>query len=132
MKSKQQWIDDEQKQKQILQSLHDDAAGGCHFGRDKTRDKVVSRYFWYGQYDNVDEYIKTCEKCQKVYNIIVYLPTSTKQIMIIILCIHVYNIDKSQVQETSVTVKPILVTTTWDRIGIDLIGPLPATANGDR
>ena len=30
VKSKRQWIDDEQKQKQILQSLHDDPAGGCH------------------------------------------------------------------------------------------------------
>ena len=60
VKSKQQWISDEQKQKQILQSLHDDPAGGCHFGRDKTRDKVVSRYFWHGQHDDIDEYIKTC------------------------------------------------------------------------
>ena len=41
--------------------------GGCHFGRDKTRDKVASRYFWHGQLDDVDYYIKTCEKCQKVY-----------------------------------------------------------------
>ena len=30
-------------QQQILQSLHDNPAGGCHFGRDKTRDKVSSR-----------------------------------------------------------------------------------------
>ena len=59
VKSKRQWIGD----KQILQSLHDDSAGGCHFGRDKTRDKVASRYFWHGQYDDVDYYIKTCEKC---------------------------------------------------------------------
>ena len=67
VKSRRQWIDDEQKQKQILQSLHDDPAGGCHFGRDKTRDKIASRYFWHGQYDDIDEYIKTCEKCQKVF-----------------------------------------------------------------
>ena len=52
VKSKQWWINDQQKQKQILQLLHDDPAGGCHFRRDKTRDKVMSRYFWHGQYDN--------------------------------------------------------------------------------
>ena len=49
--------------------IHDDnSAGGCgcHFGKDKTRDKIASRYFWRGQYDDIDEYIKTCEKCQKV------------------------------------------------------------------
>ena len=66
VKSKRQWIGDKKMQQQILQSLHDDHAGGCHFGRDKTRDKVASRYFWHGQYDDVDYYIKTCEKCQKV------------------------------------------------------------------
>ena len=37
VKSKRQWISDGNKQKQVLQSLHDDPAGGCHFGRDKTR-----------------------------------------------------------------------------------------------
>lgn len=58
VKSKRQWIGDEKKQKQVLQSLHDDPAGGCHFGRDKTRDKVSSRYFWLGQCDDIDDYIK--------------------------------------------------------------------------
>ena len=67
VKSKHQWISDEKKQKQVLQSLHDDSAGGCHFGRDKTRDKVSSTYFWHGKFDDIDEYIKTCDKCQKVY-----------------------------------------------------------------
>ena len=40
-----QWIYDQQMQRKFLQSIHDDSAGGCHFGRDKTRDKVASRYF---------------------------------------------------------------------------------------
>ena len=66
VKSKRQWVHDHQMQQQILQSLHDDPAGGCHFGRDKTRDKVARRYFWHGQYDDIDHYCKTCEKCQKV------------------------------------------------------------------
>ena len=66
VKNKRQWISDEKKQKQVLQSLHDDPVGGCHFGRDKTRDKVCSRYFWHGQCDDIDECIKTCDKCQKV------------------------------------------------------------------
>ena len=67
VKSKRQWISDEKKQKQVLQYLHDDSAGGCHFGQDKTRDKVSRRYFWHGQVEDIDEYIKTCDKCQKVY-----------------------------------------------------------------
>ena len=64
LKEKRQWIGDKEMQQQILQSLHDNPAGGCHFGRDKTRDKVSREYFWH---DNVDYYIKTCGKYQKVY-----------------------------------------------------------------
>ena len=60
------WIHDKKMQKQIIMSLHDDTAGGCHFGRDKTRDKVISRYYWQSQYEDVDNYVKSCEKCQKV------------------------------------------------------------------
>ena len=68
VKRKRQWIYyDQQMQRKILQSIHDDSAGGCHFGRDKTRDKVASKYFWQGLYDDIDDYIKTCKKCQKVY-----------------------------------------------------------------
>ena len=64
--SKRQWNGDKKMQQQILQSLHDGHAGGCHFGRDKTRDKVASRY---GQYDDVDYYIKICERCQKLLHV---------------------------------------------------------------
>lgn len=63
---KRRWIYDKHMQEQIIVSLHDDAAGGCHFGRDKTRDKVISRYYWHSQYEDVDNYVKTCERCQKV------------------------------------------------------------------
>ena len=73
LKRKKQWINDKQKQEQILQSLHDDPAGGCHFGRDKTREKLASRFYWPTMYDDVDNYVKTCEKCQKVYSMVVML-----------------------------------------------------------
>ena len=63
---KRQWINDAQMQNQILESVHDSSAGGCHFGRDKTREKLASRFFWTSMYEDIDEYIKTCEKCQKV------------------------------------------------------------------
>lgn len=66
---KRRWISDKKTQQEILQSLHDDPSGGCHFGRDKTRDKVVKRYYWHGQYEDIDNYVKTCEKCQKVNTI---------------------------------------------------------------
>ena len=66
VKRKKQWINDHQKQQQILQSLHDDPTGGCHFGRDKTREKLANRFYWPTMYEDVDNYVKTCERCQKV------------------------------------------------------------------
>ena len=67
MEGGRRWIEDKEKQQQILKALHDDPAGGCHFGRDITREKVVSRYFWHVQYEDIDYYVKTCDKCQKVH-----------------------------------------------------------------
>lgn len=66
VKLKRQWISSKSRQKQILESIHDNTSGGCHFGRDKTRDKVIKRYFWHGIYEDIDAYVKTCVKCQKV------------------------------------------------------------------
>ena len=53
-------------QNQILESVHDSSAGGCHVGREKTQEKLASRFFWTSMYQDIEEYIKTCEKCQKV------------------------------------------------------------------
>ena len=39
------WIVDDEERKRILTSCHSDNLGG-HFGRDKTRNKVCSRYYW--------------------------------------------------------------------------------------
>ena len=38
------WISDSKLQKQVLKSIHSASSGGCHFGRDKTREKVTKRY----------------------------------------------------------------------------------------
>ena len=62
LKKKRKWNPEKERQQQILQSLHHDAAGGCHLGRDKTRDKVSRRYFWHNQCDDVDQYSETCQK----------------------------------------------------------------------
>lgn len=66
VKYRRQWIHDDTTKKHILQSLHDNPMGGSHFGRDKTRSKVVKRYYWHGMYDEIDNYVKTCVRCQKV------------------------------------------------------------------
>ena len=41
-------------QHKIIDACHDDTVGGCHFGRDKTVDKVTSRYYWKKIYGDVE------------------------------------------------------------------------------
>ena len=33
---------------QIFEACHNGRTGGCHFGRDKTLEKIVRRYYWKG------------------------------------------------------------------------------------
>lgn len=35
--------------KQLLYTMHDNESVGCHLGRDKTTEKLCSRYFWKGE-----------------------------------------------------------------------------------
>ena len=56
------WISDSKLQKQVLKSIHSASSGGCHFGRDKTKEKVTKRYYWHGMYEDIDLFVKTCEK----------------------------------------------------------------------
>jgi hypothetical protein len=46
----------------ILKALHNDSA---HHGRESTSQRIHDRYFWEGQYRDVEEFIKTCVECQK-------------------------------------------------------------------
>ena len=39
-------------------------AGG-HLGRDKTHSKISPRYYWPNMYTDIEEYVKTCETCQR-------------------------------------------------------------------
>lgn len=35
-------------------------------GRDKTLSKICSRFYWKGMCDDIKEYIKQCDKCQRM------------------------------------------------------------------
>ena len=41
-----------------------------HRGRDSTYQKVSERFYWHGMVDDVKNYIRTCQKCQKQGKII--------------------------------------------------------------
>ena len=36
-----------------------------YFGRDRTLEKVTSRFFWEDMYADIREFVKSCDKCQR-------------------------------------------------------------------
>jgi hypothetical protein len=46
----------------IIEELHDE---GGHKGKQRTFDQVRRRYQWKGQYDDVAEFVETCEVCER-------------------------------------------------------------------
>ena len=50
------------QRQEILKELHDEAG---HRGWKVTYDHVSRRYQWKGMYEDVVNYVKTCEECQR-------------------------------------------------------------------
>ena len=40
-----------------------------HRGRDSTQQKIAARFYWHNIKDDVKEYIKKCDQCQKHGNL---------------------------------------------------------------
>ena len=83
----------------ILKHLHDDETAG-HLGQNITINKIKERYFWPNIAKDVREYIQACTICQQRGR-----PKTTEPL------------------------NPIRVGGPFDRIGIDIVGPLPVTSN---
>ncbi|KAL5502732.1 hypothetical protein EMCRGX_G009551 [Ephydatia muelleri] len=52
----------EKNKQNVLEGCHCAELGGGHFGRDKTLSKIAERR---GMVDDVKEFCKTCDKCQR-------------------------------------------------------------------
>jgi len=89
----------EDKKEIILKALHQDEYSG-HLGRKITVNKVRERYYWPGYRKDIEDYIRTCQICQQRGR-----PKKTEPL------------------------NPIKVDRPFDRIGIDIVGPLPMTTN---
>jgi len=94
-------VPDTQRAKTLVVSeCHDDETAG-HLGRDKTVDRVKLRYYWEGMDAWIDEYVRSCVKCQQT---------------------------KESNQHPAGKLMPLPIPTRpWERIGVDFIGPLPVT-----
>lgn len=89
---------------QILQSLHDDPTAG-HLGFYKTYDRVRRRYFWPRLYSSVHKYVSSCISCQR----------------------------RKPAPPAAGLLQPLSPPhSPFDRVGIDLLGPLPATPTGNK
>ena len=38
---------------------------GAHLGRDKTEDNIVARFHWKDMVNEICEFVKTCDVCQR-------------------------------------------------------------------
>ena len=87
---------------QTLHNIHNEPLGG-HLARDITYNKIASRYYWPGMYKTIDNWIRTCDVCQRQ--------------------------GRPKPKEP---LHPIPVGQPFDRVGIDYVGPLPRTTKGNR
>jgi Integrase zinc binding domain/Integrase core domain len=86
----------------ILWMLHNDPTG-AHFGERAVFEKARTRYYWPQMYEDIKTYVKNCEPCQ-----LGKAPTKNSEI------------------------HPIITGEPFERVGIDFVGPLPETAEGNR
>ena len=81
----------------VLYMMHKHPTAG-HLGTDAMYYKISERYYWDQMYRDVKEYVQSCEECQK-----------------------------RQKGRRKEPLHPIQVERAFERIGIDLVGPLPIT-----
>src|ERR1043165_479849 len=86
----------------ILYHLHQDLSA-AHLGIDAVFEKARERYYWPQMYDDVRNYVNSCDTCQR-----------------------------RGAQERKEPLIPIKIEGPFYRIGIDIKGPLPRTEQGNR
>ena len=86
-------------QQEVMSSLHENFYGGGHLGINKCYDKLRNRYWWPKCYNDLEKWIKSCPKCQRLKS----------------------RADRAPLQPNLVTTQP------WECVGVDILGPLPKT-----
>src|SRR6266496_974658 len=76
---------------------------GAHFGVEATYNKIAERYYWKGMYKDIKRYIRYCDTCQR----------------------------RGQ-KGGKGNLYPIKVGEPFERIGIDFVGPLERTKEGNK
>lgn len=102
LKNIRAWIPDPEMQKQICNRLHDDLVAG-HLGIEKTRQRVVERFYWSNIEKTVTEHVSNCYSCK---------------------------VNKPQHGKVVAKLEPLPIGAPWQDVQGDLIDGLPTTAEG--
>lgn len=89
----------------VLRSYHDSLAGGAHFGFERTYRAIQLKYYWPGMYQNVADYVRSCDQCQCA---------------------------KKSTQNTHAPLVNMPVTKPFNRIHMDILGPVTKTSKGHK
>src|ERR1700677_2852148 len=63
-RGKERLVVPEHKKKMLLQASHDHQLSG-HMGVDNTYQRLSDKYYWKEMYEDIRQYIRTCDICQK-------------------------------------------------------------------
>jgi hypothetical protein len=88
----------------VLNNCHDHVLA-AHFGFQRTYDRIRQRYFWKGMYKDVDNWVRSCVSCAQ------------------------RKTHRHKVIAPMVTMK---VPGPFQRVSVDVLGPLPITVSGNR
>lgn len=89
---------------QVLYQFHDDPLQGAHLGFTKTFHKIKDRFFWFGMLKDIKNYVRSCTACQ------LRKDTTNKK--------------------APGLLNPIKVGLPFDKMSVDLLGPLHRSAQG--
>lgn len=88
----------------VLNNCHDHILA-AHFGFQRTYDRIRQRYFWKGMYQDIDNWVRSCISCAQ------------------------RKTHRHKVIAPMVTMK---VPGAFERVSVDVLGPLPVTVSGNR
>ncbi|KAM9394252.1 gypsy retrotransposon integrase-like protein 1 [Pholidichthys leucotaenia] len=100
---KREVVIEAERKRQIFLDCHFSEIGH-HLGQKKTVHRIQSKYYWLGIIKDVVDWIKVCEACRHA----------------------------ERSKNLARTVRPIKVDAPWEIVGIDFIGPLPETQQGNK
>lgn len=88
----------------VLNNCHDHVLA-AHFGFQRTYSKIRQRYFWKGMYRDIDNWVRSCISCAK---------------------------RKTHRHKVIAPLVTMRVPGTFQRVSVDILGPLPITTSGNR